>query len=183
MPTVFWKAANWLGLVDDERYGYQPPEDDRSDVETDAGSDEADATREPASVTVLHTRQDAQPARAASSSRTEGSQSRLDIQPGHFRRSSVEIGAVYPLVIAARSYEDAEHIGETYRSGVPVMMNLTSMPTDQARRVLDFNTGLVFAMGGRLEKVAPRMFLLSPVGVEVSQAERDRVMAGLVRAA
>jgi len=167
MPTVFRKAANWLGLVDDERYDYQPPRDEQDDVEDDPADEafEELEPEQPSNVTVLHPDLQAQG------------------QPERYRRAASGVAPVYPRVIAARSYEDAENIGETYRSGVPVMMNLIGMPTDQARRVLDFNTGLVFAMGGRLEKVAPRMFLLSPAGVEVSQVERDRVMAGLVRAA
>ena len=176
MPTVFWKAANWLGLVDDERYGYQPPEDVRPEGDADLDVDESDAEPSPANVTVLSTvRQD--------SRSDDGSGDVSDSQPERYRRSRSGIAAVYPLVITAHSYEDAERIGETYRSGVPVMMSLSGLPTDQARRILDFNSGLVFAMGGRMEKIAPRMFLLSPAGVEVSQAERDRVMAGLVRAA
>jgi cell division inhibitor SepF len=172
MPTVFWKAANWLGLVDDERYGYESPQDEQLDTETDVEPDEPedDTEPEPAPVTVLHPR-------------AERESTRSDHKPERFVRSPSDIVAVYPRVIVAHSYDDAEHIGETYRSGVPVMMNLTGLPTDQARRVLDFNSGLVFATGGHLEKVAPRMFLLTPEGVEVSQAERDRVLSGQVRAA
>ncbi|MCL1840972.1 MAG: cell division protein SepF [Propionibacteriaceae bacterium] len=169
MPTVFRKAANWLGLVDDERYDYQPPQDEQPQAEAESEEyipdDEQSEPVElpPANVTPL--RPD------------------IQTQPEHFRRPSSDIAAVYPVTITARSYEDAQRIGENYRSGVPVMMNLTAMPTSEAKRVLDFNTGLVFAMGGRLEKVAPKMFLLTPAGVEVNQTERDRVVAGLVRAA
>ncbi|MCL2315491.1 MAG: cell division protein SepF [Actinomycetia bacterium] len=158
MPGVWKKTMNWLGLIDDDRYGYQPDRDDAGNP-ADASDDEDTGKTPLAEVTVLPVRREGKPER--------------------FARASGDARAVYPVVVSARDFHDAEHIGDTYRSGVPVFMRLTGVPTDQARRVLDFTAGMVYATRGKLEKVAPRVFLLTPADVEVGQDERDRVLANL----
>lgn len=76
-----------------------------------------------------------------------------------------------------RSYYEARTIGERYRDGVPVIMNLTELDEAAARRLVDFAAGLAFALRGSIEKVTNRVFLLTPAGVEVS-AEDARRIAG-----
>ncbi|HLU59016.1 MAG TPA: cell division protein SepF [Pseudonocardia sp.] len=75
-----------------------------------------------------------------------------------------------------RSYRDARTIGERYRSGVPVIMNLTELDAAEAKRLVDFAAGLVFALHGGFDKVTNRVFLLTPADVEVS-AEDARMLA------
>jgi cell division inhibitor SepF len=75
-----------------------------------------------------------------------------------------------------RSYRDARTIGERYRSGVPVIMNLTELEAAEAKRLVDFAAGLVFALHGGFDKVTNRVFLLSPADVEVS-ADDARMLA------
>ncbi|HCX83902.1 MAG TPA: cell division protein SepF [Micrococcales bacterium] len=79
--------------------------------------------------------------------------------PGDLRR----IATVHP-----RTYNDAKVIGESFRSGTPVIMNLTDMSEADAKRLVDFSAGLVFGLHGTLERVTPRVFLLSPSSVEVA---------------
>ncbi len=67
-----------------------------------------------------------------------------------------------------RSYKDAREIGERYREGVPVIMNLTELDAADAKRLVDFAAGLVFALRGGFDKVTNRVFLLTPADVEVS---------------
>jgi cell division inhibitor SepF len=89
-----------------------------------------------------------------------------------------------------RSYNEARTIGERYREGVPVIMNLTELDDAAAKRLVDFAAGLVFALRGGFDKVTNRVFLLTPADVEVSAddarrlAERSasRVEAGRVDA-
>lgn len=66
------------------------------------------------------------------------------------------------------SYGDARLIGEAFRDGTPVIMNLEALPDAEARRIVDFAAGLVFGMHGAIERVTARVFLLSPRDVEVS---------------
>lgn len=81
-----------------------------------------------------------------------------------------------------RSYNEARTIGERYRDGVPVIMNLTELDDAAAKRLVDFAAGLAFALRGSIDKVANRVFLLTPADVEVS-ADDARKLAerGLFR--
>ena len=67
-----------------------------------------------------------------------------------------------------RNYNDAKVIGEAFRSGTPVIMNLTDMPDTEAKRLVDFSAGLVFGMRGAIERVTNKVFLLSPASVEIA---------------
>lgn len=67
-----------------------------------------------------------------------------------------------------RSYNEARTIGERYRDGVPVIMNLTELDDAAAKRLVDFAAGLAFALRGSIDKVTSRVFLLTPADVEVS---------------
>ncbi len=70
-----------------------------------------------------------------------------------------------------RSYNDARTIGEAFRSGTPVIMNLTDMNDADAKRLVDFSAGIVFGLHGALERVTNKVFLLSPAHVEVTGEE------------
>lgn len=72
------------------------------------------------------------------------------------------ITAVHP-----RSYNDARAIGEAFRSGVPVIMNVSDMSDADAKRLVDFSAGLIFGLHGRIEKITTKVFLLSPAHVEI----------------
>ncbi len=72
------------------------------------------------------------------------------------------------VTIHPASYNDALPIGEAFRKGVPVIINLTDMSEMEARRVIDFAAGLTFGLHGVIERVTNRVFLLSPHTIEVS---------------
>ncbi len=72
-------------------------------------------------------------------------------------------------------YSEARTIGERFRGGNPVIMDLVDMSNDDAKRLVDFAAGLAFGVRGSLEKVATKVFLLSPAGIEVSPGERRRI--------
>ena len=73
-----------------------------------------------------------------------------------------QITTVHP-----RSYNDAKLIGESFRSGIPVIMNFTDMGEADAKRLVDFSAGLVFGLHGSIERVTNKVFLLTPVNVQV----------------
>lgn len=91
----------------------------------------------------------------------------LDGREGEPRRASAtdlsRIVTVHP-----GSYNDALPIGESFRQGIPVIINLTEMSDMEARRVVDFAAGLTFGLHGVIERVTNRVFLLSPRTVEVT---------------
>ena len=74
-----------------------------------------------------------------------------------------------------RTYNDARAIGEHFRTGTPVIMNLTGMTSSDAKRLVDFSAGLVFALRGSIERVTNKVFLLSPASVEITAADRARI--------
>ncbi|MFW0155207.1 cell division protein SepF [Rothia sp. P6271] len=78
-----------------------------------------------------------------------------------------------------RSYNDAKTIGETYRSNIPVIMNVTEMTESDAKRLIDFCAGLTFALQGNLERVTEKVFLLTPSNVEVSGSKGTEVPVAL----
>lgn len=80
--------------------------------------------------------------------------------------------------VTPRTYNDARTIGEHYRAGVPVIMNLSEIDDNDAKRLVDFAAGLVFAVHGSINRVTAKVFLLSPADVEVSDEDRQRIAAG-----
>jgi cell division inhibitor SepF len=75
-----------------------------------------------------------------------------------------------------RNYNEARTIGEHFREGIPVIMNLSEMDDSDAKRLVDFSAGLVFAVRGSIERVTNKVFLLSPPNVTVA-AEDKRLIA------
>jgi cell division inhibitor SepF len=74
-----------------------------------------------------------------------------------------------------RSYNEARTIGERYRDGIPVIMNLSELDEAAAKRLVDFAAGLAFALRGSIDKVTNRVFLISPPGVEVAASDARRL--------
>ena len=77
-----------------------------------------------------------------------------------------------------RTYNEARTIGENFRDGVPVIMNLSEMDDADAKRLVDFAAGLVFATRGTIERVTAKVFLLSPPNVSVAAEEKQRLVEG-----
>jgi cell division inhibitor SepF len=77
-----------------------------------------------------------------------------------------------------RTYNEARTIGENFREGVPVIMNLSEMDDNDAKRLVDFAAGLVFAVRGTIERVTNRVFLLSPPNVSVAAEDKRRIAEG-----
>lgn len=74
-----------------------------------------------------------------------------------------------------KDYGEARTIGERFRDGTPVIMDLVSMDNADAKRLVDFAAGLAFALRGSFDKVATKVFLLSPADVDVTPEERRRI--------
>lgn len=84
----------------------------------------------------------------------------------------VEVGALNRIsTIHPRTYNEAKNIGESFREGTPVIMNLTDLDDADAKRLVDFAAGLVFGLHGSIERVTSKVFLLSPAHVEVTANE------------
>ena len=74
-----------------------------------------------------------------------------------------------------RTYNEARTIGEHFREGTPVIMNLTEMVDSDAKRLVDFAAGLIFGLRGSIDRVTNRVFLLSPASIEVTAEDKARI--------
>lgn len=77
------------------------------------------------------------------------------------------------LTVHPRAYKDAQVIAESFRDGIPVIINLSQMPESEARRLVDFASGLSQGLYGRIERVTSKVFLLSPAHVATSGDAAD----------
>jgi cell division inhibitor SepF len=85
-------------------------------------------------------------------------------------------------VVAPAKFADAQEIGDRFKSGQPVIVNLQGNDRELARRMIDFCSGVTYALGGSMDKVADNVFLLTPSNVEVSAEEKRRLQErGLYR--
>lgn len=97
------------------------------------------------------------------------------------RRRSVEVhrnDAARITTLHPRTYNEARTIGEHFRDGIPVIMNLSEMDDNDAKRLVDFAAGLVFAVHGSIERVTAKVFLLSPPNVSVTAEDKQRLAEG-----
>jgi cell division inhibitor SepF len=98
------------------------------------------------------------------------------------RRAPLVDDEAHPLArivtLHPHNYNEARPIGERYREGNPVIMNLTEMEDRDAKRLVDFAAGLAFALRGSIDKVTNKVFLLSPPNVDVSAEDRRRIAEG-----
>ncbi len=90
----------------------------------------------------------------------------------------VEESSSYNIVtLQPRSYSEARKVGEYYREGNPVIINLDDMEESERKRLVDFASGLVFGLHGRIERISLKVFLLSPANVNVSNEDRTAAQA------
>ena len=80
--------------------------------------------------------------------------------------------------IHPKTYDDAQMVGRAIRDGVPVVLNLTGVPEAIAYRIVDFSAGVVFGVRGSIERVTPRVFLLSPAQINLKVEEPESKAAG-----
>ncbi len=81
-----------------------------------------------------------------------------------------------PSVISPTSFNHAQEVADKFKENQPVIVNLQGADKDLSRRLIDFASGLCYGLGGSMEKVADKVYLLSPSNVEVSAEERRRVL-------
>jgi cell division inhibitor SepF len=157
MPSAMRKMAVYLGLVEDNR---------EFDEYEDEFQSELESNNEVVSASSRFSRQ---PISYGATALAE----RVEVQPQS--RSVSDTGISRITTLHPRSYNEARRIGEEYRMGVPVIMNLTDLDDVDAKRIVDFAAGLVFGLKGSIEKVTTKVFLLSPANVDLGAAARAQL--------
>ena len=153
MASAMRKMAVYLGLVEEDRR-YQDKYD---------SYEEYDEYEEPAVDEV-------EPVQARVDYAVYPSEHRVDSVPAQ----QVELARITTL--HPRTYNEARTIGEHFREGTPVIMNLTEMVDSDAKRLVDFSAGLIFGLRGSIERITNKVFLLSPVNVEVTAEDKARIV-------
>src|SRR2546421_1107416 len=163
MASAMRKMAVYLGLVEDD-HRYQDKYDCYGEYEAD--DDQADGPEQSDEPDVREAGRDGEVGGAYAG-----------YQPADWRTEHVSqttdlarITTLHP-----RTYNEARTIGEHFREGTPVIMNLTEMVDSDAKRVVDFAAGLVFGLRGSFERVTNKVFLLSPANVEVTAEDKARI--------
>jgi cell division inhibitor SepF len=86
-------------------------------------------------------------------------------------QSPVRVHLVMP-----KNFNDAQMVADKFKDDIPVILNLQASETELAKRLIDFASGLTYALNGGMQRVAEKVFLLTPKNVEVSAEERQRLM-------
>jgi cell division inhibitor SepF len=102
-------------------------------------------------------------------------------EPQRSRRSarlrSVDTGPPAKVhLVVPRSFNDAQQIADRFKAQIPVILNLQSADTELSKRLIDFSSGLTYALDGSMQRVADKVFLLTPRNVELSAEERARAL-------
>jgi cell division inhibitor SepF len=159
------KALVYFGLAE-ERDGYADADDDYPEPEPEA--------RERPNVRRLSSRRrrdefhdifaDDEPPTRANLRPVGGSATKA-------RNGSVKLHLVIP-----KSFNDAQQVADKFKDDIPVVLNLQSTDTDLSKRLIDFASGLTYALDGGMQRVADRVFMLTPRNVEISAEERAQLI-------
>jgi cell division inhibitor SepF len=158
MSGAMRKMGVYLGLLEDS--GRYDEEYDEYETET------PEQERRPAPVSQLAERR--RPTGATSLSHQPSHQP--TVVPGPRMAELSRITTLHPT-----TYNEARVIGENFRDGIPVIMNLSEMSDSDAKRLVDFAAGLVFAVHGTIERITNKVFLLSPPNVAVAAEDKQRI--------
>jgi cell division inhibitor SepF len=79
-------------------------------------------------------------------------------------------------LVLPRSFNDAQQVADRFKDGVPVILNLQSVDQDLSKRLIDFGSGLTYALDGAMQRIADKVFLLTPRDVELSAEDRARML-------
>ncbi len=161
------KIGEYLGLLEDTgRY------DDELD---DAGSD-SDYDRA-AQAQAERRQSERAPAQRRESERRPAPVS--DLAERRPRPSEAVVAELSRITtVHPRTYNEARTVGEQYRDGTPVIMNLSDMDDNDAKRLVDFAAGLIFATRGTIERITNKVFLLSPPNVSVAAEDKQLIAEG-----
>lgn len=197
MAGAMRKMAVYLGLVEDDRYdnpGYDPddefepePEPERERRRQQPASHQTPVSDEPVRVAQPPAQREplpipvenGRPARIAPVASITPERSILEKNAPVIMPKVVSEREPYRITtLHPRTYNEARTIGEHFREGTPVIMNLTEMDDTDAKRLVDFAAGLVFGLHGSIERVTQKVFLLSPANVDVTAEDKARIAEG-----
>jgi cell division inhibitor SepF len=171
MSGAMRRIGEYLGLLEDTgRY-----DEDYADYDGDYEGTYAGETS-PVAAVARPTRREAREARQATVADISERRRPASAPMASVGSSVAELSRITTL--HPRTYNEARTIGENFRDGTPVIMNLSEMDDSDAKRLVDFAAGLVFATRGSIERITSKVFLLCPPNVSVAAEEKARIVEG-----
>ncbi len=170
------RALVYFGLAEDHDYRY---EDELDPYEPDTISDEAVSSApssrrsRSSSSNVRRLRRDEPPADDIDDIFADDAapRRRRNLRPVSDAGADVQVHFVTP-----RNFNDAQEVADRFKRNVPVILNLQSTSADLSKRLIDFSSGLTYALDGGMQKIADKTFMLTPANVEVSAEEKARLV-------
>ncbi len=171
ISDTWHKALVYFGLAEQDDPRYDPP------PERDAEPEEQleDRYRERPNVRRLQRRR-----------RDEFDDIFADDSPRESRRETRVLRSVTPAngaggdlqvhLVVPKSFNDAQQIADQFKESIPVILNLQGTDSDLSKRLIDFSSGLTYALDGGMQRIADKVFLLTPRNVDVSAEERARLI-------
>jgi cell division inhibitor SepF len=92
------------------------------------------------------------------------------------RTNGGRAGDVRVHLVVPKSFNDAQDVADKFKDSIPVILNLQGVETELSKRLIDFASGLTYALDGGMQRIADKVFLLTPRNVEVSAEERARLI-------
>jgi cell division inhibitor SepF len=156
-------------------FGLAEPEDGYDEPEIEPERELEDSYRERPNVRRLQSsrrrRDDFDDIFADEAPRSSTRQTRVLRPVDNGRTGGVQVHLVIP-----KSFNDAQQVADQFKDTIPVILNLQQTDTDLSKRLIDFASGLTYALDGGMQRIADKVFLLTPRNVEVSAEERARLI-------
>jgi cell division inhibitor SepF len=179
---TFHRALVYFGLAEDDGYDDEPRDRDRDrgrgrdrDFDPEPEAELEDRYRERPNVRRLQTRRrprdDFDDIFADEGSRASTRQTRV-LRPVETNgRGDIQVHLVVP-----KSFNDAQQVADQFKDHIPVILNLQGTDVDLSKRLIDFASGMTYALDGGMQRIADKVFLLTPRNVDVSAEERARLI-------
>jgi cell division inhibitor SepF len=171
LRDTWHKTLVYFGLAEEEDPRYEPVREPEPEAELE------DRYRDRPNVRRLQRRRrDEIDDIFAEESRGGGRETRTLRPVGGNGRAGGGGGDIQVHLVVPKSFNDAQQIADQFKDGIPVILNLQSTDTDLSKRLIDFASGLTYALDGGMQRIADKVFLLTPRNVEVSAEERARLI-------
>jgi cell division inhibitor SepF len=179
--AVMRKAMVYLGLVEDDAENYDEYDEYEAPAPVPAGRRAGMQVDRASAADIEYGRRGAAPdlrerAPAYAGARSGGGATPMAVAPMGWADAAA--GPIRVTTLHPWKYNEARAIGEHFREGTPVIMNLTEMDDADAKRLVDFAAGLIFGLRGSIERGTAKVFLLSPQDVEVTAEDKQRIAEG-----
>jgi cell division inhibitor SepF len=167
--SVWSRALVYFGIVEEDEYWDEEAYGAEEDLERTY------ADRESANVRRLAPRRGGPEFEDWSEPESESARTAV-LRQGRRPLEAVASASVRVHLVVPRSFNDAQSIADKFKESVPVIVNLQGTDVELSKRLIDFSSGLTYALNGSMQRVADKVFLLTPRNVEVSAEERARLI-------